>query len=115
MHTRGWGARLEASVAVDAAAAIRPKRRIRARGKRRHHDPDLGWIGDDCRPTWVLGRAERLCRRRTISWVGASVPTARVPEAGMEANDTLVQASDPNLLCPICINVLDNPLRTPCG
>jgi hypothetical protein len=33
----------------------------------------------------------------------------------MEANDTLVQAPDPNLLCPICINVLDNPLRTPCG
>jgi len=32
----------------------------------------------------------------------------------MEANDTLVQAPDPNLLCPICINVLDNPLRTPC-
>ena len=30
----------------------------------------------------------------------------------MEANDTLVQAPDPNLLCPICINVLDNPLRT---
>ena len=47
--------------------------------------------------------------------VGASVPTARVPAAGMEANDTLVQAPDPNLLCPICINVLDNPLRTPCG
>jgi len=46
---------------------------------------------------------------------GASVPTARVPAAGMEANDTLVQAPDPNLLCPICINVLDNPLRTPCG
>ena len=58
------------------------------------------------------------CRQRQADIkadCGASVPTARVPEAGMEANDTLVQAPDPNLLCPICINVLDNPLRTPCG
>ena len=66
------------------------------------------------------GKRDTRVRRAPLSaepsaGVGASVPTARVPEAGMEANDTLVQAPDPNLLCPICINVLDNPLRTPCG
>ena len=89
---------------------------VSVRGKRdTTTDPDLGKIARSLRS----GRPPRVRSRRTEGHqgriVGASVPRARAPAAGMEANDTLVQAPDPNLLCPICINVLDNPLRTPCG
>ena len=88
----------------------------RARGKRTH-DPDLGKDGEarSLRSGSPTGEAVGKDRPIIYVGVGASVPSARVPAAGMEANDTLVQAPDPNLLCPICINVLDNPLRTPCG
>ena len=114
MHTRGRGARLEASVAVAAAAAARPSDGKRARGR---YDPDLGKDREarSLRSGSPTGEAVGKDRPIIYVGVGASVPSARVPAAGMEANDTLVQAPDPNLLCPICINVLDNPLRTPCG
>ena len=81
------------------------------------HDPDLGKDREarSLRSGSPTGEAVGKDRPIIYVGVGASVPSARVPAAGMEANDTLVQAPDPNLLCPICINVLDNPLRTPCG
>ena len=103
--------------AVDAAPAVRLKRRPRAGSPTKKARLCPNRVEDSA----LAGREGQHGSggrrdRPTISvGVGASVPTARVPEAGMEANDTLVQAPDPNLLCPICINVLDNPLRTPCG